>query len=77
MSAATQFFYKRLHLRPPEPRIFENRSNLVSNCRASNRKFLTTFEPQIRNSQQQQLETQLENGVAYKKNLCIGEYGGL
>ena len=30
--------------------IFENRSNLASNCRASNRKFLATFEPPIRNS---------------------------
>ena len=29
--------YKQLHFRPPEPQIFENRSNLASNCRASNR----------------------------------------
>ena len=43
-------FYKQLHFRPPEPKIFENRSNLASNCRASNRKFLATFEPPIRNS---------------------------
>ena len=45
----THFFYKQLHFRPPEPQIFENRSNLASNCRASNRKFLATFEPSIRN----------------------------
>ena len=44
------FFLKQLHFRPPEPQIFENRSNLASNYRASNRKFLATFEPSIRNS---------------------------
>ena len=44
------FFYKQLHIRPLEPQIFENRSNLASNCRASNRKFLATFEPPIGNS---------------------------
>ena len=44
-------FYKQLHFRPPEPQISENRSNLAScNCRASNRKFLATFEPPIRNT---------------------------
>ena len=32
--------------------IFENRSNLASNCRASNRKFLATFKHPIRNSWQ-------------------------
>ena len=31
----------------PDFKIFENRSNLASNCRASNRKFLATFEPPI------------------------------
>ena len=46
----THFFYKQLHFRAPEPQIFENRSNLASNCRASNRKFLATFEPPIRYS---------------------------
>ena len=43
------FFYKQLHFRPPEPQIFENRSNLASNRRAYNHKFLATFEPLIRN----------------------------
>ena len=37
------FFYKQLHFRPAEPQIFENRSNFVSNSRASNRKFLVIF----------------------------------
>ena len=46
----THFFYKQLHFRPPEPQIFENRSNLASNCRASNRKFLATFELRNRDS---------------------------
>ena len=40
-------FYKQRHCRPPEPQIFENRSNLASNCRASNRKFLATLSFQI------------------------------
>ena len=31
------FFNKQLHFQPPKPHIFENRSNLASNCRASNR----------------------------------------
>ena len=43
----THSFYKQLHFRPSETQIFENRSKLASNCRASNRKFLATFEPQI------------------------------
>ena len=45
-------FYKKLHFRPPEPQIFENRSNLASNSRASNRKFLATFELPNGNSKQ-------------------------
>ena len=44
------FVYKQLRFRPPEPQIFDNRSNLASNCRTSNRKFLAIFEPPIRNS---------------------------
>ena len=39
------FFYKQLHFRPPEPQIFENRSN----SRTSNRKFLATLELPNRN----------------------------
>ena len=39
-------FYKQ----PPEHQIFENCSNLASNCRASNRKFLANFELPNRNS---------------------------
>ena len=39
------FFYKQLYFWPPESQIFENRSNLASNCRTSNPKFLATFEP--------------------------------
>ena len=37
------FFYKQAKFWPAEPQIFENQSNLVSNCRASNRKFLATW----------------------------------
>ena len=39
----TFFFYKQPKFWPAEPQIFENQSNLVSNCRASNRKFLATW----------------------------------
>ena len=65
---------------PLEPQIFENRSNLASNCRASNRKYclillvflifntngekLSNLEPRFWEILQQ-LEAQLENGVAY------------
>ena len=41
------FLNKQLHFRPPQ--IFKNRSNLASNCRASNRKLLATIELSIRN----------------------------
>ena len=42
----THFFISISIFRPSEPQIFENRSN----CRASNRKFLATFEVPNRNS---------------------------
>ena len=41
------FLYKQLHFRSAESQIFDDYSNLASNSRASNQKFLATFEPQI------------------------------
>ena len=32
---SNKLFYRQLHFRPPEPQIFENRSNLASNCQDS------------------------------------------
>ena len=42
-SRCTHFFNKQPKFWPAEPQIFENQSNFVSNCRASNRKFLATW----------------------------------